>query len=348
MPYIISVLFLLLLTGCSSLKPSTPNIKASSGQNLPEWVTHVMTDTHKVYGVGSAQIYRDDPLSAIKQATKSANFDLISKLKVEISGFTSSHEVENTKRNQLESKSDFTRTIQNNVRSRVEKTQLVDASVIESFIHKSSDTAYVLVELNRYNVAQRLFKNISSIEQDLLRSSESLPLGSQLTKIQTLMPSLKSFNERELLIKKLSLYSINKPYITMPDRLKTYKQYIYDNLNQLTVGVTGKDQTSHDLLSAVIKSLTEQGIRISSKFYQPDLFIEVTSQMKSIYKHNLHYALVNSSVSFKDRSGRILSQFDKSSKGVSGYKSIAHKSAYTQLSKAISNEITETLSKRIQ
>lgn len=333
----------LVLSGCASKSPDNHSASSNRIKNMmPDWVTEATPLGNTVYGVGSAEIFVNNPADAIKRATDIARVNMIGQLRVNVSGSSSQNITERS----LNGQSDVIKTFSTTARSSVKPVTLDEIEMTESYLDQANQQAYVRVRLDRVKAARRLRRDVQTIEENILEI-EAQPLqGSPLQQVQQTLPALKLYAQRLNTVDKYMLVSTTKTPLPLSDELKMFQKTIYRLLDELVVKVVAKNNGAKQIEGGVIEALTNQGMRISNTL-SPDLIVNISAELNAVAKNNSHYVFADSQISLSDQNGRILSSFSKKAKGASGYEKLARKKASESLAKIIAKDLAKTLVEKI-
>jgi len=327
----------LVLGGCASTQSSKASVKEKAGQAMrPGWITEPPRQSGMAYGVGSMEVYGDQA-AAVKRATQLARIDLVSQLKVTVSGdFSSSTtEISGTgKETQVQ------RSVSNYARSQVPEAELDEAGVSDTYGDKTY--AYVLVELNRSQAAARLKRDLDEVNQRITEIGSQEVSGSPLQQLRPLLPAVKLFAQRSRLAERLALVSMDRKGAPLSAELRAIQRDIYDRIGALRVAVTAMNGDSENLRGGIIEALTEQGLRIQSGG-AADLEFQITTELTSKQQSGNFYTFVDCRVTMMDDEGRAISSFSKQAKGVSGLESVSRQKAERATAELIGEELAVAL-----
>ena len=329
-----------LLSGCvgNSTKPAKDAARSSKA---PAWVTQPPQMRGMAYGIGSMEIY-GSATDAVKRAAELARIDLVSQLKVTVSGDFSSETVELSGTNR---DSEVLRTVRNYVRSQVPPAELDEVQISET--HTDAKYAYALAELDRNAAAARLRRDMNDIEQELSAIGELQPSGNRLQQLQPLLPALTLFAKRKRLGERLTLISMERKAPALSPELKALQDRIYAQIDQLQVSLELLDDGAQTIGGGVLEALTSQGLRIQDGS-DADLRFDISAQLSGKAKDGSHYVFADSRVTIRDGAGRVLSSFSKQAKGVSGLEDVARQKAAREVAKLIGDELAVALVDKIR
>lgn len=330
-----------LMSGCASASDKvvpSDHIQASS---LPGWVTQPPKSSNKVYGVGSAEVY-GPPDQALKRAVEFARADLVSQLRVTVSSSSTSDINEYS----LNGATQLQKNVRQKVASQIPKTQLDDAIVADSFV--DDKYAYALVELNRVIAAQRIEEKIDQVRVKIEQAATAPETGSDpLSKLKQQLPALTLFAEFDQLANEFELFSLSRTRPQLAPNLLQYRQSIYSNLEQLKVKLTLLDSGAKAMANGLQQALTAQGLTLSEGGHF-DLNVEVMANTTTRFEQKNYYVFGNTNIVLRDGAGKILSTFNKTARGVSGIEQTAIEKTSVNLAKALSEELANTLTERLQ
>lgn len=326
------------LSACSQAPASTDDGRGQ-GMQEPRWITNPPQVPGMAYGVGSMEIY-GNKAEAMKRAVQLARVDMISQLKVTVSGdFTNTVE----ERSATGQESNVQRVMRNHVRSQVARTELDEVPVIKT--HTDQTYAYALVELDRNQAAARLKRDMGKLDNELSGIAVLQPQGSSLQKLQPLLPALALFAQREQLNERLMLVSMDRQGEALTQPLMELQQRINGLISELQVSLELKNEDAMAMEGGMLEALTEQGLRISRS--EPDLIFEISSSLSNRQQNGRMYAFADSRVVLKDGNGRVLSSFSKQARGVSSLADVARQKAAQAVAKLLAEELAVTLASRL-
>lgn len=327
--------------GCMphSSKPQDDSPAALSQAGAPSWLTNTPAMPGMAYGVGSIEVF-GNKTDALKRAGELARVDLVSQLKVTVSGDFSSDVTEISGSNR---DSEVRRVMRNHVRSQVAPVELDEAQIIKT--HLDGRYAYALAELDRAKAAARLRRDISDVEQQLADIALLQPQGTRLQQLQPLLPALTLFAKRERIAERLALVSMDRRKPGLNGELQGLQQRIDQLIDQLQVTVSFEDDGAEEISGGIIEALTDQGLRLADA--GADLVFEVNAVLSSKQQRGSFYVFADSRVTIRDGAGRALSSFSKQAKGVSGLQDVARQKAARNVAKLLGEELAVALVDKI-
>ncbi len=325
----------LMLAGCSS----QPSHDAGRSTDLPMWVEQAPQRAGFAYGVGSMEVY-GDPVQAQQRAADLARADLVSQLKVTISGDFDNRV---TERSGTGRETEVERVVRQQVRSQIKPVELDEVRISEQYSGQFNGRqyAYALAELNRSAAAARLRQRIADVEAKLQPLAASQPQGNRLQRLQQLLPAMPLFEQRRQLAEQLAFVSTSRRSEPLADELQQLQQRIFALIGELQVAVVVRDRDAQKLETSVIEALTKQGLRIQAD--GADLTFELEADISGRYKNQSHYVFADCRVRIVDGNGRVLSVFSERAKGVSGVYDMARQSAAQRLADAMSDAFAASL-----
>ncbi len=130
------------------------------------------------------------------------------------------------------------------------------------------------------------------------------------------------------------------------DLLIALEKRIQTLLDNLVVTLSPSDQQGKKIRSGLSQYLTDMGLRISEQ--QGDLQLLYGAQLRSVEKGGRFVVFASGQVQIKDAAGRILSEFSKEAKGVSGASSEqAQYKAIENLAENLGKELAVSLLQKI-
>jgi hypothetical protein len=333
------VIFVLGLAACkaSPIKPSSELVQAF---DVPDWVTNTPEQQGMAFGTGSADVWGDEN-DAVRRAGDAARVNLVSQLRVTISGDTYS-DIEERKATHKET--ELVQTMRNTIRSSVTSVELDEVKITESYV--AGKFAYALAELDRQKAASRITRQMAALEEEIIAINDRPKDGDILEQVRTLLPALKLFSQRERLADQYALISISRTKPALDEDLAIIQRQIYSLFNQLQIRLVMKNDGAQEIAEGVVEALTEQGMRINNQG-QFDLLVEVSAVLRPLEKNGLHYVFADSRVTIKDNQSRILSTFSRQAKGASGYAELARTKAEKRVANILASELATALVDRI-
>lgn len=337
--YLSIALLVLGLVACKT-SPSKPSSELKQAFDAPEWVTNTPEQQGMAFGTGSADVWGDEN-DAVRRAGDAARVNLVSQLRVTISGDAYS-DIEERKATHKET--ELVQTMRNTIRSSVPAVELDEVKITESYV--AGKFAYALAELDRQKAASRITLQMTSLEEEITAINDRPKGADILEQVRALLPALRLFSQWERLADQYALISISRTKPALGDDLVTIQRQIYSLFNQLQVRIVMKNDGAQEIASGVIEALTEQGMRINNQG-QFDLLVEVSAVLRPLEKNGLHYVFADSRVTIKDSQSRILSTFSRQAKGTSGYAELAQTKAEKRVANILASELATALVDRI-
>ena len=327
------------LVACKS-SPSKPSSGLKDAFDAPEWVTNIPEQKGMAFGTGSADIWGDKS-DAVRRAGEAARVNLVSQLRVTISG-DSSADIQERKATGKET--ELVQTMRNTIRSSVPPVELDEVKITES--HIEGKYAYALAALDRQQASSRIRGQIGSLEDEIVAIDKRPRPGDTLEQVRVLLPALKLFAQRERLADQYALVSMQRTKPALNEELANIQRQIYSLFDKLQIRITMKDSGAQEIAAGVIEALTEQGMRIIDQG-QYDLMVEVSAILRPLEKDGLHYVFADSRVTIKDSSSRTLSTFSRQAKGASGHAELAQAKAEKSVANMLATELANALVDRI-
>lgn len=327
------------LVACKS-SPSKPSSGLKDAFDAPEWVTSIPEQKGMAFGTGSADIWGDKS-DAVRRAGEAARVNLVSQLRVTISG-DSSADIQERKATGKET--ELVQTMRNTIRSSVPPVELDEVKITES--HVEGKYAYALAALDRQQASSRIRGQIGSLEEEIIAIDKRPREGDTLEQVRVLLPALQLFAQRERLADQYALVSMQRTKPALNDELAGIQRQIYSLFDKLQIRIAMKDSGAQEIAAGVIEALTEQGMRINDQG-QYDLMVEVSAVLRPLEKDGLHYVFADSRVTIKDSSSRTLSTFSRQAKGASGHAELAQAKAEKSVASMLAAELANALVDRI-
>jgi len=318
-------------------KPQSDSAAVSNGS--PSWLTNTPEMPGMAYGVGSIEVY-GNKTDALKRAGELARVDLVSQLKVTVSGDFSSDVTELSGTNR---ETEVRRVVRNYVRSQVPAAELDEAQIIKT--HLDGQYAYALAELDRAQAAARLRRDIADIDEQLTDIAARQPQGTTLQQLQPLLPALTLFAKRERVGERLALVSMDRRQPRLDSDLQALQQRINVLIDRLQVSISLLDDGAEEIGGGIIEALTDQGMRVTNN--GADLIFEVNAVLSGKEQRGSFYVFADSRVTIRDGNGRALSSFSKQAKGVSGIEDVARQKAARNVAELLGEELAIALVDKI-
>lgn len=326
--------------GCLPQNSKPQNDQSAASQSAsPSWLTNTPEMHGMAYGVGSIEVY-GNKTEALKRAGELARIDLVSQLKVTVSGDFSSDITERSGSNR---ESEVQKVIRNHVRSQVPAVELDEAQIVKT--HIDAQYAYALAELDRAKAAARLRRDLLEIDDQLQVIAAKQPQGTRLQQLQPLLPALTLFAKRDRIGERLALVSMDRRKPRLGDDLVALQDRINTLIDQLEVTISLQNDGAEEIGGGIIEALTNQGLRVADA--GADLVFEVTAVLTSKQKNGSNYVFADSRVTIRDGGGRALSSFSKQAKGVSGLEEVARQKAARNVAKMLGQELAVALVDKI-
>ena len=316
--------------------------RAQAAIEVPDWALQPPQRTGMAYGVGSIEVLAD-PADAVRRATELGRIDLVSQLRVTVSGDFSSTTTETRGTGQL---TQVQKNVRNHVRSQVNPVELEDAVLADSDL--VNGFAYALVELDRAAASARFRRLIGEVESELdefvtLMDRANVDNKAPLDALRSLLPALDLFARRDALASQLELVSQNHTSPALSSEHRALQQRIYQNLDKLRVVLHPLNDAAVAMSGDVLEALTEQGLNISDRDSSADLVMDLTTELSDKQQNGRVYVFANSRLTIRDASGRALSSFNQTAKGVSGLEDLARQKAASAVAEQLGNELAATL-----
>ena len=334
----------LMLNGCATNKSDISivpddHIQASS---LPAWTTQPPQRSGMAYGIGSMDIH-GNPTQAVQRAGELARADLVSQLKVTVTG----QNTNDTTEFRLNGESSrVQQTLSQVVKSQIPKAELDEVAIVKTYV--DDKYAYALAELDRLAAAARIKQQISDVEVKL-NTMAATPLadGSRLEQLQQRLPALTEFAKRAQLADQYALISPERRRPALNAGLAAYRDAILNALKELQVHLVLLDDGAKIMRGGLIEALTAQGLRLNDSA-DADLTFEVSAQLDTREQEGNQYVFANSRVILRDDQGKVISTFSKQAKGVSGIKQLALQKASEKVADLLADELAQSLVTRLR
>ena len=316
--------------------------RAQAAMEIPDWVLQPPNRSGVAYGVGSIEVLAD-PADAVRRATELGRIDLISQLRVTVTGDFSSTTTETRGTGQL---TRVQKSVRNHVRSQVKPVELEDAVLSDSAM--VNGFAYALVELDRAAASARFRGRISAVDDELdeflvLMERANVSAKSPLDALRSLLPALDLFARRDALASQLELVSLDHTSPALSPEHRALQQSIYQNLDQLRVALNPLNDAAEAMSGDVLEALTDQGLNVSDNSVDADLVMDLTTELSDKQQGGRVYVFANSRLTIRDSDGRALSSLGQTARGVSGLEDLARQKAAAAVAEQLGNELAATL-----
>ncbi|MCY0964932.1 hypothetical protein [Parathalassolituus penaei] len=333
------------LVGCAST-PESGHSGAANRANLttPIWVTNPPVQEGMAYGVGSIEALGDET-AAVRRAGELARLDLVSQLRVTVSGSVLQDSSE------YRSSGEETRVQQSMrllARSQVPEVELDELRIADSDVYNGY--AYALAELDRDAAASRMRRGIAEIDEQLEAYrllADSGVSGPVLERLRELLPAVQLFAKRDAIAAKMALVSRDHHAPAADTDLVLLQQRIYDLIGEVRVVLVCRDNGARAVESSVLEALTRQGMKVASSG-SGDLFFELDVESDSQLTQGSYYAFLNTRIIIRDNNGRALSSLSVRARGVSGIESVARQKAAEAVANRLGDELAKTLTERLR
>ena len=307
----------------------------------PDWITNEPVQAGHAYGVGSAQVYTNSA-EALQRARDAARVAMVQKLKVTVSG-SFSQDTQETRQTGAQTK--LLQTVRNTVSSSIPEAQFDNLEVQEN--HVSEGVAYSLVHLDRIKAASLLRRRIAELDMQASELDASVANNlPTLKQLQGLLPALTFMEQREQLAEQAQLVDVNSRRPRKDEMLVRVEKRIQVLLDSLVVTLWASDGEGQQIRSGLSQYLTDMGLRISGT--GGDLQILYGAQLREVKKGGRFVVFASGQVQIKDAAGRVLSEFSKEAKGVSGASGAqAQVQAVHNLAASLGKELAVSLLQKI-
>lgn len=308
----------------------------------PSWVINPPDRTGHVYGVGSAEYYVD-PANGLKLAKDKARLDLVSKMKVTVSG-SFNQEINEIRATGKETQ--LIKSVKQSVQSKVPAVELEEVQIEESWVNRSKKLAYAMAYLDRKKAESRIRQKISELDLELGQLAKTPEKGSTLEQLREVLPALEIFLRRDYLSQQAQMVSVSGRKPTPEADIRNLEKRIYKLLDKLIVAVKAENGGAREIQTGIVENLTKAGMRISDQS-GADITIAYAVTLRPVEKAGTHYVFANGRVTLTDPQGRVLSEFSREAKGVSSYKDLAQAKAVKNMAKVLGLELGSTLVDKI-
>lgn len=337
----ISTLFLGACSGLGSKGQADKVTTSAIPADTPVWAITPPVRSGMAYGVGSVEAL-GDPADAVRRAGEVARIDLLSRLRVTITGDISSTTTESSGTGR---EAEVTKNVRQYMRSQVPEVQLDELTIRDAQV--SGGYAYALAELDRAATSARLRQQIFELEQQLDQYAQVTPQGNTLQQLRVMLPAMGLIAERQAFAEKLGLVAEDHRIPALATSHLALQQRVAELLNQLKVSIEFANPAAEAMAGELIEVLTSQGLNIGDPA-QSDLNFTLTADRSERQQEGRFYAFVKARILIADQQGRTLSSFSDTGRGVSGLEQLAWQKASRSVADKLQQELAKTLTERLQ
>ncbi|TYT75586.1 LPP20 family lipoprotein [Desulfobotulus mexicanus] len=335
---LISVIFLF-----SACMGSGTGVKTSqsSENSRPGWTTAPPRHAGYIFGVGSVETY-GNTRTAIQRAHESARVDLLSQLRVTVSG-----DMQTSVRAEGD-ESRFTsiqKIVQQQTSSRVEEIEMTGMEITETWVNPSETEVWALARMNRAKTESELIFALEDIEDKLLQRGTGS--GTTLSRIRHIFPSLKELEERRHLIHQLNFLSAGQKISERKNsrQVDALQTEIQDLLASLTIRLEPENDDAIQMKGILAQTLTSMGFNIHDQ--NPDLLISLSITMTPVQRNQLHHVVSQARGQVKNPQGRILYALQESGRSSSSDAAIASNKAVEDMARKLADILAAGLFQNI-
>lgn len=301
----------------------------------PEWIIAPQDGHGDIYGVGSAEVYVDKS-RARKLANDQAIIDMVSKLKVQISGETT----QSTRVSITDGQSHIRKDLSQKISTKVKPVELFDVEQRDTYYDEANKLFYVLVYMNRQKAAEQIQQKIEALNVRLIGYLESPVKADNLLQLKQLLKGLPLIEQQHNLQKRYNLITGKNIDISTAQQLD---QQIQDHLDILKVSITPMStQLAVPTLEGHLNNVMNKlGLTVvNNTVTEPDLNIRYSYSASTIKKADIYYVLASIRVQFSDQYGQVRMDVKHNSKGVSSLPERALETAIKKSAKAVRGDIS--------
>ncbi|MDR9468381.1 LPP20 family lipoprotein, partial [Marinospirillum sp.] len=276
------------LAGCSG-QPAAPAAQTSSNSEQPRWISQHPQRNDYVFGVASAEIYGSEA-NALERAREQARVDLLSRIRVAVSGTTETSNRMEMNNGQVTNMSEV---LTQEARSRVKEVELPGMEVTETWINPNGKDAWAMAQLNRVEAERQLLGELQRTNQRLLE--RGLPQqGTKLERVRKVIPRLPDLARRNQLHQQLA-------FLAATDRVDAAQRKAVDELDaqiqsllaSLSFSVKGQNSLAERMRPELAEQLTAMGFNMVDS--QADLQLHLSLSMDEVQRDRLHHRVAQAS-----------------------------------------------------
>jgi len=324
----------LLVVGCGG----SSNVKKAKG-GQPDWVLNTPNEPGSLYGVGAAEIFGGNEAGAMARAKDVARVELVKQISVDISGELDQEITETM----MDGKSSLTENLRQAVKSKVPEFKLTHVNQEDSY--KSGSKVYALMHLDVAKELQGLRRQINDLDMQIDEYADKFkkedPHG--MSAIRLVAPVLVLVDQRADLQSRhnaLSPSSSSSPLIS--SEVRDFIAQVYDRIGQMSISVVSADVTNSNFQTALIASLNEKGMRITTDS-KSDVQVVYKLGSNNVVKGDTIYSHTSGDITIKDETGRVVKAFQAKTKGVSTDEKEAEARSIKKLSTKLGKELMSAL-----
>jgi hypothetical protein len=286
-----------------------------------------------VFGVASAENYGSEA-NALERAKEQARVDLLSRIRVEVSGTTETSNRMEMNNGQVTNMSEV---LTQEARSRVNEIELPGMEVTETWVNPQGKDAWALAQLNRAEAERQLLNELQRTNQRLLE--RGLPQqGSKLEKVRQVIPSLPDLARRNQLHQQLTFLSATGRVVaTQRKAVDELDAQIQALLSSLSFSVEGQNSLAERMRPELAEQLTAMGFNMVNS--GADLQLRLSLSMDEVQRERLHHRVAQASGQVVTPEGRTLYAVSESGRAASTDPNVATRKAV----KAMATLLAQTL-----
>ena len=286
----------------------------SAGNSKPDWVVKLPQSAGIIYGVGSSTIYSEDSY-AIKSASESARVELAKSIRINVRA--------ETKVNQKSDNGKMSFYFDEAITNSVPQMELAGLKTVDSYLDRSTSTAYVLASFNKNDAILELGKLLTTVDNELaliaidLTSNAGQKLA-QAIQVKKLLLKRKQYNDQLVNLRqaKVMLSAHGQDLLAKSNQV----------FNSITFGVFSK--TDVDLQEKIVEAITDQGLRVNN--HNADFYLTYRIKWRGVARDDLFYTLASATVTLKS-GDVVLRKFKQKAKGTSSDEGMARDKAVEKI-----------------
>ncbi|MDY0161730.1 LPP20 family lipoprotein [Desulfobotulus sp.] len=329
---ILLILCPFLLTACMG-KGGSVQTGQQNATSRPQWTTSPPRQAGYVFGVGSVETY-GNTRTAIQRAQEAAKVDLLSQLRVTVSGeFQTSIRVEGGD-TQFAS---IHKVVEQQTRSRVQEIEMAGIEIRETWTNPAETEVWALARLNRAQAESELIFSLEDLEDKLL--SRGTGSGDTLSRIRHIIPSLRELEERRHIQQQIAFLAAGS---RIPDREKgqrtdALQAEIRKLLASLTIRLDGENEDAKKMQGIMAQTLNHMGFTLHDQ--SPDLIIRLNLTMTPVHRNQLFHVVSQAQGQVKTPDGRTLYSLRESGRSSSSDPSVARDKAVEDMAQKLADAL---------
>ncbi|MCW7753737.1 LPP20 family lipoprotein [Desulfobotulus sp. H1] len=333
----LAVLGIFLLTACMGTTGTGVHSSHKTDAPRPKWTTEPPRQAGYIFGVGSVETY-GNARTAIQRAQEAARVDLLSQLRVTVSGtMQTSIRVEGDD----ERFASIHKVVQQETSSRVQEIEMTGIEITETWLNPAETEAWALARLNRAKTESELLFGLEDLEDTLLNRGTGT--GSTLDRIRHIIPSLTDLEERRQILNQLTFLAAGSQ---IPDREKgrrvdALQAEIRNLLASLTIRLEPQNDDAIKMLGIMAQTLTRMGFNLHDE--GADLRIRLSISMTPVSRNQIFHVVTQAEGQVQTPEGRTLYALRESGRSSSSDPQIARNKAVEDMALKLADALASGL-----